>query len=118
MSWNKGLLVAALALANAHAHATDHACPARHDGQPLSTGFVLDGPLERKAILEADVDGVRRGVEFARWQVDYVYDAGRLVTLDCRYGADQVSAPVVVEARVKTCSYSKSKKRGVTLGCK
>jgi len=78
---------------------------------------MLDGPLQDKTILEADSGGSRNGVDFARWQVAYVYDAGRRVTLDCHDGDGATSVAISVETRVKTCSYNKSKKGGVVLRC-
>ena len=54
------LVLAAFALACAHAGAADNACPARHDGQPLVTGQVLDGPLADNAILGARFGHVAR----------------------------------------------------------
>lgn len=115
----KLVLVVALALVGAQARATDlRACPAAHDGQPLATGQVLDGPLQDNAILVPDSGTSRHGVETGRWQVGYVYDAGRQVTLDCQYGAARVSAPVVVAARVEACTYAKSKQGVVVLGCR
>ena len=117
--WSSRLAaVAALVLASAQAGATPTMCPAKQDGQPLSTGYVLDGPLQDKAILEADSGGSKNGVEFARWKVRYVYDAGRQVTLDCRYGDGATPVAVVIATPVKVCSYSKSKKRGVELRCR
>lgn len=112
------LVVTLLGLACAHASATDTACPARHDGQPLVSGQVLDGPLQDNAILVPDSGGTRHGVDHGRWDVGYVYDAGRKVTLDCRYGAGKVSVPMAVETRVETCSSSESKNKAVVLGCK
>ena len=117
-SSSKVLLVAAIAFVTVSAHATGTGCPAKQDGKPLTTGYVLDGPVQDKAILEADSVGTKAGVDFASWQVGYIYDAGRKVNLDCRY--DGVAEPVVVQidTPVKACAYRKSKKQGVKLSCR
>ncbi len=106
-----------LTLAATHVQAVESSCPSAWLGRPLVSGYVLDGPLQDNAILEEDAGGTKNDREFATWQVAYVYDDGRQITLECRYrGATEPIAIVVVEP-VKTCSYSKSKTGAVELGC-
>lgn len=117
-SAGRGVLLAAIALAATGAIAAGQACPATRDGRPLSTAQVLDGPVADNAILAPDTGWTRAGVDVATWQVAYVYEAGRQVTLDCRY--DGVAEPVVVriETPVMTCRYSGSRRHGVALRCR
>jgi uncharacterized membrane protein len=118
-SLSKALCVATAVLVGTSATAseTGKSCPQKLDNLPLATGYVLDGPLQDKAILEADTAGTTADGEFARWQVGYVYAAGRQVTLDCRYGGQAESHAVPIETPVKKCMYRKSKKHGVSLRC-
>jgi hypothetical protein len=108
---------AVLVATSATAGETLKSCPQKLGDLPLATGYVLDGPLQDKAVLEADTAGTTADGEFARWQVGYVYAAGRQVTLDCRYGGQAESHAVLIETQVKKCMYRKSKKHNVSLRC-
>lgn len=68
-------------------------CPATRDGAPLAAVSVFDGPLDEHADLVPDGETTVRGSTVTRWNVAYVYQAGRVVHASCRYGS---GAPVDV----------------------
>jgi hypothetical protein len=87
-------------------------CPAR-DGQPLRFVDVFDGPPEELATLMADNAGALSGY----WLLGYVYDAGRHVTIRCKY-ADGQSSDVKMPDRIARCDYKIDKKKVLTMACR
>ncbi|WP_310734676.1 STY0301 family protein [Azohydromonas caseinilytica] len=86
-------------------------CPAR-EGQPLLFVQVFDGPPEELATLVPDVATERSGY----WQLGYVYDAGRMVTIRCEY-VDKQSVDVKLADRVERCDYSIRGRNRLKLSC-
>lgn len=81
-------------------------------GQPLRYVDVFDGPVEDQAKLMPDVAGERSG----HWQLGYVYDAGRAVTVRCKY-ADGQEVDVKLTARVQACRYRLGADNALKLSC-
>lgn len=87
-------------------------CPLR-DRQPLRFVDVFDGPPEQMAILVPDKAGERSGY----WSLDYVYDAGRVVVVRCKY-ADKQTSDIKLSNRVHRCDYKIDAKKTLTIDCK
>jgi len=51
------------------------------------------------------------------WQLGYVYDAGRFVTIRCKY-ADKKAIDLSLSKRVDRCDYSIDAQRTLSLRCK
>lgn len=94
------------------AAATLEACPARHE-QPLRFVDVFDGKAEEQATLVPDRAGERSGY----WELGYVYNAGRIVTIRCKY-ADGKIEDVKLEKPVKRCDYKINSKKTLKVLCK
>jgi hypothetical protein len=116
MIWNNRSIVRLFALvlpcfiAHQLAAAAD-ICPHR-DGQPLRYVDVFDGPPEEMATLVPDKDEER----FGYWLLAYVYDAGRSVTIRCKY-ADGEASDVKVPNKVTKCDYKIDQKKVLTISC-
>ena len=81
-------------------------------GQPLRFVDVFDGTVADQAKLVPDVAGEHNG----QWQLGYVYDAGRFVTVRCKY-ADGQAVDVKLAARVQACRYRLEADRTLELLC-
>lgn len=106
------LLFASCVSGTASAAAALEVCPDRHE-QPLRFVYVFDGTPEELATLVPDRAKERSG----RWQLDYVYDAGRFVTIRCKY-ADGKTEDVKLEKKVKRCDYKIDSKKTLKVLCK
>ena len=51
------------------------------------------------------------------WLLGYVYDAGRFVTIRCKY-ADGQASDVKIANRVAKCDYKIDTKKTLTVSCK
>lgn len=89
-------------------HAT---CPAEA-GNPLRYVDIYDGSPAQMALLQADVAKPDHG----SWQLGYVYDAGRYVTVRCGY-ADKQTRDVKLAQRVAQCAYRVAKDKTLSLNC-
>ncbi len=90
---------------------TTPACPER--GASLRQVEVFDGRPDEMALLVPDVAGERSG----HWQLGYIYDAGRTVTLRCRY-ADAQFTDVALTARVQRCDYRVGRGGTLSVACR
>lgn len=86
-------------------------CPSRR-GQPLRFVDVFDGPPEEMASLIPDQASPRSGW----WTLGYVYDAGRNVTIRCKYADTQV-LDVQLVRRVNRCTYRMDAGKAARLSC-
>lgn len=86
-------------------------CPSR-DAQ-LHHVELSDGKPEELAILIPDEAGDRAGY----WRLDYVYDAGRTVTVKCKY-ADVHQVDVPLTQRVTRCDYRIGVNQTLFLSCR
>jgi hypothetical protein len=113
---NRGVAVASIALAILVAGMRDalaeNVCPSR-SGHPLRLVDVFDGSPEEQATLVPDKAGKVSGY----WQLDYVYDAGRFVTIRCKY-ADHESVDIKLSRKVDRCDYRFDNKKALSLSCK
>ena len=86
-------------------------CPRRD--APLRHVELFDGKPEEMAILIPDEAGDRAG----HWRLDYVYDAGRAVTVRCKYAdAQQVDVPLA--RRVTRCDYRIGENQALHVTCR
>jgi hypothetical protein len=92
--------------------AAANVCPS-HDRQPLRFVDVFDGPPEELATLVPDKDGNLSGY----WLLGYVYDAGRYVTIRCKY-ADGRASDVKIPNKITKCDYKIDAKKVLTISCK
>ncbi len=106
------LLLVLLSGSPIHPALATEACPLRA-GQPLRFVDVFDGPAEQLATLVPDRAGKRSGY----WRLDYVYDAGRLVVIRCKY-ADKSTLDVTLSNRVHRCDYKIDAKKTLRVSCK
>ncbi|KVD81742.1 hypothetical protein WS62_24510 [Burkholderia sp. ABCPW 14] len=114
MSWSKaaGVLLAMSFYGCASASGTAaEVCPARAES-PLRYVDVFDGAPSEMATLVPDEGGERKG----NWQLGYVYDAGRYVTVRCKY-ADGRTTDVKLADRVNRCDYRIDGQKTLKLMC-
>jgi hypothetical protein len=81
-------------------------------GQALRFVDIFDGAVVDQAKLVPDVAEERSG----QWQLGYVYDAGRFVTVRCKY-ADGQAVDVKLAAKVQACRYRLQANKTLTLFC-
>jgi hypothetical protein len=109
--WVMGAMVVA-SPAIAGSPAGKAVCPAR-DGGRLKFVDVFDGPPEELASLKPDIGGGASGA----FTVGGIYDAGRFVTLRCRY-ADGTIERVELRERVGSCDYRRGRDGGLSFACR
>lgn len=115
MSLTKALVVAlffSFAGYDSIAAAAAEACPHR-PGQPLRFVDVFDGAPEELATLIPDKAGARSGY----WELAAIYDAGRFVTIRCKY-KDGRTSEVKLSRKVARCSYQIDVRKTLTVRCK
>jgi hypothetical protein len=86
-------------------------CPVRA-GQPVHFVDVFDGSPEQLATLVPDK--ARQSSGF--WRLGYIYDAGRFVTIRCKY-ADGAVSDVKLPGKVQQCDYKIDAHKSLTLNC-
>ncbi|AHI77335.1 STY0301 family protein [Burkholderia thailandensis] len=87
-------------------------CPVRAQS-PLQYVDVFDGAPSDLATLIPDDAGERKG----HWELGYVYDAGRYVTIRCKY-ADGQTKDVRLAERVNRCDYRIDGKKTLKVTCR
>lgn len=115
MSWTKRAGTALLVLLSGCSSPSANAaeiCPVQQ-GQPLRFVDVFDGPVEDIATLVPDQSHARSGY----WQLGYVYDAARFVTIRCKY-ADGKMLDIKLANRVERCDYRIDAAKTLVLHCK
>ena len=114
MSWNNtvaALMLASLAGSCTHPVIATEVCPTRQNA-PLYFADVFDGPPEELAMLIPDMAEEHSGY----WQLGYIYDAGRFVTIRCKY-ADGQTSDVKFSNKIMKCDYNIDSKKTLTLYC-
>ena len=91
-------------------HAAD-VCPAQ-DKSALRSVDVFDGSPEEMATLVPDEAHERSGY----WQLGYVYDAGRFVSIRCKY-ADGSTVDQKLAHKVGRCDYKIDARKTLSLRC-
>ena len=86
-------------------------CPLRH-GAPLQFVDVFDGAPERLAYLIADEFKKQSGF----WNLAYIYDANRFVTIRCKYEDKQI-LDVKINYKIDRCDYLIKPKKQVKIFC-
>ncbi|GLQ95192.1 STY0301 family protein [Dyella acidisoli] len=115
MSWSKRcsyLLLAFLLWFPVYGTLASDVCPSKQ-GTSLRFVDVFDGAPEDLATLVPDQAGKYSGY----WQLGYVYDAGRYVTVRCKYANGQ-TLDVKLSDKVSKCSYTIDSKKTLALRCK
>lgn len=103
-----------LAVTAAGAFTPNATCPARHNGTPLASFQIYDGPLADNAVLAPDTTRESRGVVTEEWGVTTVYTSGRHLNLRCSYGKHG-DVIVALPRPVKQCNARLTKnERSVT----
>jgi hypothetical protein len=87
-------------------------CPLR-EGQPLRNVDVFDGTPDELATLVPDKEQELSGY----WLLAYVYNAGRFVTIRCKY-ADGQASDVKITNKIAKCDYKIDTKKTLTIFCK
>lgn len=86
-------------------------CPVRA-GQPLRFVDVFDGKPEEMATLVPD----ETSKSSEHWSLGYIYEAGRLVTVRCKY-ADGQTSDVTLSANTTHCDHKINAKKTLALSC-
>lgn len=86
-------------------------CPAQK-GQALNAVDIFDGPPEEMASLVPDAGDEKSDL----WQLGYVYDAGRIVTVRCKYSGGK-TLDVPLPHKIAKCSYQMDAQKAHTLNC-
>lgn len=105
------LVTAQLGAAPAHGQAQATACPTLPDDR-LQFVDVFDGTPEEQAYLVPDSATDASGW----WSLGYVYDAGRFVTVRCKY-AHGHSVDLRIPSRIARCAYTNQGAAGLTMAC-
>ena len=115
MSLNKILGIALLALTSGFVASAVEAlevCPVQSH-RPLRSVDVFDGLPEELATLMPDKAESRAGF----WELGYVYDADRKVTVRCKYSDGKV-IDIKISSRVNRCNYRINLEQTLVLNCK
>ncbi|OOG64542.1 hypothetical protein B0E46_06675 [Rhodanobacter sp. B04] len=114
MSLNRvplSLLLACLCACSAPPLRAADVCPAQGNSA-LRSVDVFDGSPEEMASLVPDEAHERSGY----WQLGYVYDAGRFVSVRCKY-ADGSAVDEKLAHRVGRCDYKIDARKTLSLRC-
>lgn len=113
MSWSERVLLISIVLLTAcgGTSADVTSCPDQAGGV-LRYVDVFDGSAEELATLVPDSPGEKAGY----WQLGYVYDAGRFVTLRCKY-SDGKQLDIKVSKKIEKCSYRINDERLLAVAC-
>lgn len=90
---------------------TNNVCPVQAD-QFLQYVDIFDGLPEEMAILAPDNAQDTAGY----WSLGYVYDAGRVVTVRCKYSGGAV-VDITLSERVEKCAYDLAEKEPLSISC-
>jgi hypothetical protein len=82
-------------------------------GDTLQFVDVLDGSPEEQAFLVPDSATDERGL----WNLGYVYDAGRFVTVRCKYGRGR-AIDLKIATRIAQCQYTSEGAAGLKMVCR
>ncbi len=116
-SWLTSLASLSLAAFCASSQAAESACPKAQAGRQLASVSIFDGPPAERADLVPDRYRETKDGGRSEWDVAYVFEAGRKVYVECRYGGRQ--APIVIEpaATTTTCTWITRHDGRSALGC-
>ncbi|MGH8083505.1 MAG: STY0301 family protein [Lysobacter sp.] len=105
------LLLAALLACPIVPAAAAEVCAQRPE-HPLRLIDVFDGTPQEMATLVPD--GARKSSGY--WELGYIYEAGRVVTIRCKY-ADGKESDVTLSKKVQRCRYKIDAKQTLSLDC-
>lgn len=94
------LLPLTLTIVGISAYANEAACPKFHGGARLVTVSIFDGPPSEHADLMPDRFRTTKDGSSSEWDVAYVFQAGRKLFVECKYG--KKAAPVVMKPSPRT----------------
>jgi hypothetical protein len=115
MSWNRGtsiLLFVSLSGCSIQYAVAKEVCPSRLE-HSLRFVDVFDGSPEELATLIPDVAHASSGY----WRLGYVYDAGRFVTIRCKYD-DRKEVEIKLPDKIARCDYKIDAQHVLSLNCK
>ncbi len=101
-----------LLVIHAAASADSTTCPLLGGKEPRSLDLFDGRPEELAYLIPDHVTGTE-----ATWDVGYVYDAGRTVTIRCKYDGRRV-VDVAVPHRVGRCGYHVLRGGGLDMVCR
>lgn len=110
--WPLALLLVGLCGCSAKVTRAADVCPA-NGHSPLRSVDVFDGSPAELASLVPDLANERSGY----WQLGYVYDAGRFVSVRCKY-ADGSTAEQKLIHKVARCDYKLDAQKTLSLQCR
>lgn len=110
--WPLSVLLVGLCGCSAMVTRAADVCPA-HGKSPLRSVDVFDGSPAELASLVPDEAHERSGY----WELGYVYDAGRFVSVRCRY-ADGSSVEEKLVRKVARCDYTVDAQKTLSLQCR
>lgn len=114
MWWNKAAVAAVLAASlciSLRPVRAAEVCPVR-PGEAVRFVDVFDGAPEELATLVPNKARKFSGY----WRLGYVYDAGRFVTVRCKY-ADGTVTDVKLPSKVHQCDYKIDAEKSLKLNC-
>lgn len=114
MSWNKQLAVfwlCALSGCSMVPAMANNVCAVRND-HPLQYVDVFDGAPEELASLVPD----KAEDTYGYWSLGYIYEAGRFVTIRCKY-EDGLVTDVKLTTKTSRCEYRSDSHKTLSLSC-
>lgn len=105
------LLLVSVFACSADSGVSIEVCPLRAEAT-LQYVDVFDGPPEELATLIPDNVGEHAG----NWQLGYIYDAGRFVTVRCKY-TDGKMQDVKLSKKIQGCTYTIDSHKTLKLLC-
>ncbi len=114
MLWNNKILMRLLlpfCVCWANIAIAGEVCPINKE-HPLRFVDVFDGAPEERVSLIPDLAKETYGY----WQLGYIYDAGRVVTISCKY-ANGKKIDVKLIKKIKKCDYKINSQKTLALRC-
>ena len=108
----RSLIIACMAISFHPMALSANVCEKRN-AAPLVSFQIFDGSPEEMADLVPDQGGSRTGY----WTLNYVYEAGRFVTVRCKY-KDGYITDVKLTEKINKCIYQYDAKKQFSLQCK
>lgn len=100
------------------ARAADIHCPGAHQGSPLSTVTLFDGPPSEHADLEPDSFSKTKQGTRSEWDVAYIFKTGRQLFVACEYGPKADAVLLQPGPGTYQCEFLAETSGKVSLTCK
>jgi hypothetical protein len=111
------VVVLVLAVPPALALADEVRCPKIHAGSQLTDVTLFDGPPSERADLMPDTSHETKNGSQSKWDVAYIFKAGRQLFVECQYGPK--GSTVILEPKPSTdkCEFLSQRDKTVSLTC-